>query len=400
MKRSISEKRPKIEDNEKTEESETGKLIPTISCDTVISNVEEKICVDFESNKKKQDDIIIWSGSEMTKDVRLRYAEDSELKVITKDNKMVYFDKTDEICDYEWKEKTIRKKYEGLVATYYCYFRVSTILDGVEKGKLYKKCLEVYETNCSRLHVVEKEDKQYVIKTPKMNNLKSYDVLLHEIELLREMDNVNIIRVEDSYFNTDINNGSFFMCLVTEKGEDLRKVIIKKAKELDDNRYEKWCIKQLEGILNGLDYLHRKNYVHEDIKTDNIIVIDDVPKIIDFGITHLSDDFSTFGGTLGYLAPEKRVNLRGTEKSDIWSVGVIGQIMLDKGEVIGKESEQFDQFNINTREIKKDDIERIRNGTEFKDLRELVLKMLVEDQDDRWNAHDLLNFIKESIIHP
>ena len=94
------------------------------------------------------------------------------------------------------------------------------------------------------------------------------------------------------------------------------------------------------------------------------------------------------------------MNLRGTEKSDIWSVGVIGQIMLDKGEVIGKESEQFDQFNINTREIKKDDIERIRNGTEFKDLRELVLKMLVEDQDDRWNAHDLLNFIKESIIHP
>lgn len=64
-------------------------------------------------------------------------------------------------------------------------------------------------------------------------------------------------------------------------------------------------------ILSALEYLHRSNVTHRDIKPDNILVASNDPfrvKLSDFGLSKVIKDddtfMKTFCGTLLYCAPE------------------------------------------------------------------------------------------------
>jgi tetratricopeptide (TPR) repeat protein len=85
------------------------------------------------------------------------------------------------------------------------------------------------------------------------------------------------------------------------------------------------------GVLSGLLYMHRRNVVHRDIKSDNVLIgRDGMIKLADFGISRrITDADSRMGtmiGTPHYLAPEVVLaeNEGGyTSKVDVWSLGVV-----------------------------------------------------------------------------
>ncbi|CAD6264642.1 unnamed protein product [Miscanthus lutarioriparius] len=87
------------------------------------------------------------------------------------------------------------------------------------------------------------------------------------------------------------------------------------------------------GAAQGLSYLHHDcvpMIVHRDVKSSNILMDADlVPKIADFGMGKIVGDedadatVSVVIGTLGYIAPEHGYNTRLTEKSDVYSYGVV-----------------------------------------------------------------------------
>ncbi|TVU31296.1 hypothetical protein EJB05_22978 [Eragrostis curvula] len=87
------------------------------------------------------------------------------------------------------------------------------------------------------------------------------------------------------------------------------------------------------GIAQGLSYLHHDcvpMIVHRDVKSSNILMdIDLVPKLTDFGMGKIVDDkdadatVSVVVGTLGYIAPEHGYSTRLSEKSDVYSYGVV-----------------------------------------------------------------------------
>jgi serine/threonine protein kinase len=84
----------------------------------------------------------------------------------------------------------------------------------------------------------------------------------------------------------------------------------------------------LREILKGLAYLHRRQRIHRDLKSDNILLsMEGQVKIGDLGYcVQLSDqnpNRQTFAGTLLWMAPEVVNQDFYNEKVDIWSLGII-----------------------------------------------------------------------------
>lgn len=220
---------------------------------------------------------------------------------------------------------------------------------------------------------------------PKINikNKDSRKKIEKEVEILKRINNnSHIIKLFEVF---EDNNNVYLVFEYLENG-DLVKYF--KANPLFDEPEQKVLFKK---IVKGVEYLHKNQIIHRDIKLDNILLDRRMnPKLCDFGISSVQEPNKKIydtGGTPAYLAPEV-VKAEGEVglKSDVWSLGVL-LYLLTFGIVPFKANDM--QVLYNKIIIGKYKFPEYEFATP--ELIELIKAMLVVDVKDRISIDDIIN---------
>lgn len=146
------------------------------------------------------------------------------------------------------------------------------------------------------------DGKTVAIKQMYMGKQLKKDLLINEILMMRDGIHENIVNYIDSYLVK--NETELWVVMEFLDGGALTDVI-----QYNATFREGQIATIIHEILKGLAFLHSRNIVHRDIKSDNILVgSNGAVKITDFGLSaQLSDDHElrqTTVGTLYWMAPE------------------------------------------------------------------------------------------------
>lgn len=162
----------------------------------------------------------------------------------------------------------------------------------------------------------------------------------------------------------------------------------------------------LRDALQGLDFIHKSDIVHSDVKPENILYIGNEGKITDFGLARDSSSGSTqMGGTCGYAAPEAFFQQTISQKADIFSIGIILSLLFEPNqETLGLiESAEDSLVHAPTLAAQKQAVQelkdRIEDSRAFFDrnneLQKLAIDCLSWDPKDRPSSEEVLARLEE-----
>ncbi len=201
------------------------------------------------------------------------------------------------------------------------------VLDG------YRILRELHASNRTQIYLAldTETDTEVVLKTPSVNfedDPEYIDQFLHEEWAGKRLDSPHVLKVLEPH------GRRHFLYYVTEyvKGKTLRQWMLDNPQpSIDEVR------NIVEQVTRGLRAMHRQEMIHQDLKPENIMIDEHgVVKIIDFGSTKIAGitEITTplqrdnVLGTRNYTAPEYLRGHGGSNRSDIYSLGVITYEML------------------------------------------------------------------------
>ena len=206
-----------------------------------------------------------------------------------------------------------------------------------------------------------------------------------EIQILKKLEHQNIVK----YFGHMETSNELFIKMEYLKYGNLEKWL-KENKNISEEKAS-LIIKE---VLSAIAYLHQNQICHRDLKPENIMFSreNDLSsiKIIDFGLSLQNFDNlcnSDYCGTLIYMAPEEIERKSYYLSVDIWSIGILMYMLLNKGEhPFYRENETKEIFLKNLKENKKLEF---NNKISFMAMH-LIKKLLEHDPIKRYKASDAL----------
>lgn len=175
----------------------------------------------------------------------------------------------------------------------------------------------------------KKDGRKFAMKIIDLTSVQDefQDQLRQEIDILKDLDHPNIVKLFETYERGDQLHLIMELCT---GGELYQKLISQTGR-----RYAEKTAATLVGqMLSAIFYCHSKGIAHRDIKMANFLLESDSDdaklKMIDFGFSKMfysAAKMSTFVGTPFYIAPEV---LQGAynEGSDVWSIGVMAYMLV------------------------------------------------------------------------
>ncbi len=149
----------------------------------------------------------------------------------------------------------------------------------------------------------------------------------HEAQAVASLSHSNIVSVYDVGYEDNMH----YIVMEFVEGESLKEYIKRKG----PLRLSEAC-NIITQILAGVQHAHEHGIIHRDIKPHNILLgVDGRAKVTDFGIAvGMSDVTMTYNsttrimGSVHYISPEQVQGQAATDKSDIYSCGVVFYEML------------------------------------------------------------------------
>lgn len=213
-------------------------------------------------------------------------------------------------------------------------------------------------------------------------------VLANEFKTLSSLRHPHIISVLDYGF--DKENKPFFTMDLLKDGLEMLDYAIDKS--YNDK------ITYLINVLQALGYLHQRGILHRDLKPANILIADNSPKLLDFGLAldaSIAENYESIAGTLSYLAPELLRGKSPSIASDLYAFGIITYELLTGKHPFNTTNQTEFIHQVLLEEPQLDET-LLQDNIGF-----VILRLLSKDADDRYQtAHDTIRALCEATNHP
>ncbi|KAJ3072077.1 Protein kinase [Podochytrium sp. JEL0797] len=199
--------------------------------------------------------------------------------------------------------------------------KIRSVVTAGDPNLIYKKVKMVGQGASGKVYLSKKvsDPSAPVVAVKQMVLAKQArkDLLLNEILIMKDLSHPNVIQYIDSY----IVGGDLWLILEYMEGGELTGTI--ENNKMTEPQIAAIC----NEILKGVMYLHQKDIIHRDLKSDNVMIGSDGSiKLIDFGysakLTVTRKQRATFAGTPYWMAPEIVKGKPYGAKVDIWATGI------------------------------------------------------------------------------
>ncbi len=156
----------------------------------------------------------------------------------------------------------------------------------------------------------------------------------------------------------------------------------------------------INSVLEAIAHAHAAGIIHRDLKPNNILIDSDgMPRVMDFGIAaHVearSNDAEAFMGTPAYMAPEYIDRREHSERSDVFSAGLVLYELLT-----GQRAVQGENIHEVMNRVANEEI-RLPAGSEIDDeLASVLYKAIARDRQQRFASATRMREALDAYLEP